>query len=346
MSLDIEALLQEISTDHPCGEPLQGEAEFVEFKKKCQGTPEDIFGNPGKDPNWREVRTEGIKLLSRSRDLSIALPLVQALIHTEGLPGLRDGLNLIRGILQRFWDCLYPNLDVEDNNDPTERMILLGTLCGNESILLPAAKSPFVESSKLGRYSFRDLQIAHGKASPPRDAENVPELATLEAAFTDADIGVLQETRALVGECMETLTGIDNFLVDQAGTVSAPDFSPLRELLKEMRFHLGEQLSRRGVGSTVSNEEETVAGTEATAVAPVPAGTLGAVNTRQDVIRALNLICEYYARHEPSSPVPLLLLRAKRLASKDFMEIIKELAPLGLENVMLIAGTEPDADSG
>ena len=41
---------------------------------------------------------------------------------------------------------------------------------------------------------------------------------------------------------------------------------------------------------------------------------------------------------EPSSPLPILLKRAKRLVGADFMEIINDLAPSGVDNVKLIGG--------
>ncbi len=37
----------------------------------------------------------------------------------------------------------------------------------------------------------------------------------------------------------------------------------------------------------------------------------------------------YYARQEPSRPVPILLTRAKRLVGADFMTIMKDMAPQG-----------------
>ena len=46
----------------------------------------------------------------------------------------------------------------------------------------------------------------------------------------------------------------------------------------------------------------------------------------------------YYERHEPSSPVPLLLKRAKRLVAKDFMEILRDLAPDGVDQAERISG--------
>jgi type VI secretion system protein ImpA len=64
------------------------------------------------------------------------------------------------------------------------------------------------------------------------------------------------------------------------------------------------------------------------------------VNSRQDVIRLLDKICAYYQRHEPSSPVPLLLNRARRLVDKNFMEILEDLAPEGLGQARQVGGIE------
>ena len=59
-------------------------------------------------------------------------------------------------------------------------------------------------------------------------------------------------------------------------------------------------------------------------------------------MRALELICEYYANNEPSSPVPLLARRAKRLVTMDFMEILQDLAPEGVSQVEIIKGSDPE----
>ncbi len=53
----------------------------------------------------------------------------------------------------------------------------------------------------------------------------------------------------------------------------------------------------------------------------------GRIVTREDAIKALDRVCEYYERNEPSSPLPLLIRRAQRLASKSFLDIIRDLAP-------------------
>ena len=66
----------------------------------------------------------------------------------------------------------------------------------------------------------------------------------------------------------------------------------------------------------------------------------GAVRTRDDVVRLLERICDYYERQEPSSPVPLLLTRAKRLVAKDFMHIMRDIASDGVQQIESIAGLE------
>ena len=73
-----------------------------------------------------------------------------------------------------------------------------------------------------------------------------------------------------------------------------------------------------------------------------PEGTAGAgvIRTREDVVRALDRICAYFESQEPSSPVPLLLRRARRLVSKDFMEILADIAPKGAEEAKLIGGLD------
>ena len=69
--------------------------------------------------------------------------------------------------------------------------------------------------------------------------------------------------------------------------------------------------------------------------APAPARPrgVGDIESREDVLRAIDAICAYYARHEPSSPVPLLLDRAKRLISKSFLEVLEDIAPESLVQV-------------
>jgi type VI secretion system protein ImpA len=68
------------------------------------------------------------------------------------------------------------------------------------------------------------------------------------------------------------------------------------------------------------------------------------VTSRDEVVRQLDRLCEYYRRYEPSSPLPLLLQRAKRLVAKDFMEIIRDLTPSGLPEAESLRGVVKEDD--
>ena len=68
----------------------------------------------------------------------------------------------------------------------------------------------------------------------------------------------------------------------------------------------------------------------------------GEVRSREDVIKLLNKICQYYDRAEPSSPVPLILKRAVRLAGMDFMEIINDLTPDSISQIRTVTGEKPE----
>ena len=87
----------------------------------------------------------------------------------------------------------------------------------------------------------------------------------------------------------------------------------------------------------VEEGEETVAVATGAVAASAPPGE---VNTRADVLKAIDRIVAYYNRSEPTSPVPLLLGRARRLAQMNFMDIMKDLAPDSLSQIQLIGGAD------
>ena len=98
---------------------------------------------------------------------------------------------------------------------------------------------------------------------------------------------------------------------------------------------MSEYLTKRGV----SDVETPVEGAESAQGSQIAAQPMsGTINSREDAIRALDKVCDYFKQHEPSSPVPLLLQRAKRLVAKDFIEIIRDLTPAGVAQAEEIGG--------
>ena len=95
--------------------------------------------------------------------------------------------------------------------------------------------------------------------------------------------------------------------------------------------------ARVGTFETVAQGQPTEAqaadGTQVASVKPA-----GSIESRDDAIRALQRVCDWLERNEPSHPAPLLIARAQRLLKKNFMEIIKDLVPDGLGQIEKLAG--------
>lgn len=349
--IEIETLLSDIAADMPCGEDLEYDPLFAEMEKLAQETPERQYGDtiiPAEPPDWRGVKKAALSLLERTRDLRVAVYLARALLQSDGFPGFTEGLALVEGLIERYWDGVYPLLDPDDDNDPTLRINTIVALCDSETTLRDLRETPLVSSRTLGRFSLRDVQVATGVLTPVAgDDEELPTQSRLDAAFQDADLEVLQATTEAVADARDRVERIEAALTDLVGVTQAPDMSDLTGVLKEVRQVLTEQLQRRGVsatGETEGQEGESEDGAASGAVAGQRL-VVGDIASREDVIRMLDKICDYFSRYEPSSPVPFLLKRAKNLVTKDFMEIMLDLAPGGTEQANLIFGLQSESSS-
>jgi len=335
--VNVESLLAPLASDAPCGENLEYDAEFTAFERALQGKPEVQYGATlvsAEPPDWKSARTQALALFSRTRDLRVAVPLAQTLLHTDGLDGFADGLRVVAGLLQLTWADLHPRLDPEDGNDPTMRVNSLAALCDANSTLKAVRDVCLVSSRVHGRFSLRDLDLASGEAA---EGVSRPELATIDAAFMDADLDALQSVTAALAAAIEQSTLIENTLQSHVGAARALDLAPLRSLLSRARAVVEERIGRRA-DAPVAVQAAGATGEAAAAAVGVRAAMAGDIGSRDDVIRLLDRICEYYRQAEPSSPVPLMLKRARRLVPMGFHEIIADLAPDGLGQVEKILG--------
>ena len=338
-ALDVERLLEPVSDDLPSGEDLEYDEQFGALERVAEGKPGHVMGDeeiPPEPPKWDEVSDAALELFSRTKDLRVATHLAHAQLNLEGIPGFASGLQVLNGLVQQYWDNVYPLLDEEDDNDPTLRVNSLASLNSRDGVVGSLDRAILVSSRALGRFSHRDMRIASGEISP-RDDEEAPDPTHIDAAFQDCDLDELTGTAAAVDQCRDCVTDLESFIRDQVGTEYAPDVSVLSAELDELRSILKDQLARRGIEQEGDAEEETPsAGPAAASAAP------GEIRSREDAIRAIDRLCDYFSKNEPSSPVPLLLERAKRLIAKDFMEILRDLTPDAVSQAEMIGGIERD----
>ncbi len=337
----LDALLAPVDEASPTGLDLEYDADFLALERAAAPKTERVMGDEVKaaeEPDWDGVADMATALLRRSKDLRAAVHLSTAWLRTSGMPGWAAGMELLRGLLETYWDGVHPQLDAEDDNDPTARVNAVAPIGSLDGALGYFQTTPFVQSARLGRFSLRDLHVANGELKPAAsaggegEAGGSPSLAEIEACCMDCPEEDLAGTIAAIDRTLEQVRVIDQIFGEHVGT-AGPELKPLLADAQELKKFLGAQMVRRNPQAAA---EASVEGGEADAAAA--AGGSGRINGPQDVVRRIDEICDYYARAEPSSPVPLLLRRAQRLVGMSFPDLMKDLAPGGVSELQVISG--------
>ena len=349
--LDLSADLTELDAEAPAGPNLEFDAAFGALERAGQGKPEQQYGGtiiPAEEPEWKEVAAQAAALSERTHDLRVLLHLAVARLHLQGdrFEGLADFvavLGMIRQLLETRWAHVHPQLDPEDDNDPTLRANALLRLAHPTLVLRVLRDLPLAVSKRDGPITWRMIAVAAGTADPLPDQDRKTE-PVIRAAFIDTGAATLGERCATISQGIAHATAIPAAFDANAGFGTGPELDPLIKLLQEMRHDIDHYMPPPDAAPAQddSSDTESVApmqggmpGDTATGAAQagggaVTAAALKSVTTRADAVRLLDLVCRYYEEYEPSSPLPLLIGRARRLADKGFMEILQDLAPDGV----------------
>lgn len=346
-SIDVDSLLQPVTEGAPVGEDLEYDPAYMAAFRAAEGTPERQMGGTlvaGEEPDWRAVGKAAAELLSRTKDLRVAVLLTRALLRTQGLAGLDLGLTLLHGLVERYWGDVYPQLDPSDDNDPTLRVNILLDICSSESVLHALRITPLVRSKVFGPLSLRDVEIAGGRASAPADIKPLDPEA-VRGVFMDCDLDELQATVAAASSALQHVGLLSDALGERIRLDQMPSFDPLSDLLTAIARSLAPYLAERlPQGSATQAAQAEAPGSEAGSNDRASRGAgVGEIASRDDVARAIDRICDYYSLNEPSSPVPLLLQRAKRLATGNFIDIVRDLAPDAMADIEKICGLESES---
>ena len=332
---DVDQLIAPISDESPSGDNIEYVPEFGELEREAQGKAEHQMGDEvveAEPPDWRGVLKQSQELLARSKDLRLAVLLTRGGLNVHGPQGLADGVAVIRGLLDSQWDTVHPQLDEEDNDDPTFRVNSVMQLSDSGGMLHDLLLMPIVSSKAVGRFGLRDIRVANGELQPLNDAGQVPDSALINAAFMDCDLDELQADAAAIDAAIEDLGKCEAVFAEKIGAANSPDIDGLVKEAKEIKKAYAEALLSRGIGVEMPEGGGDAGG------AAVAARISGEVNSREDVTLLIGKICTFYERNEPSSPIPILLQRVKRLVSMDYLEIMTELTPDAVKQAKSLAG--------
>jgi type VI secretion system protein ImpA len=230
------------------------------------------------------------------------------------------------------------------------RLNALRELGDRHGVLLFLRNMPLLGAPGLGPYSFKDISAAIS------DNAGDANQSKIEAALNNCDTNHLQSLTAALQQALGDLRAIEAQVTDKLGAGQSIRFEELTNLLDPMHRLLAVRLATRDPGTRVgaSGEPDTTGEGQMTqstsaahahngALRPVGSGPME-IRTRADVQRTLDLLCAYYESNEPSSPVPILLRRARRLTAMSFMDLVRDLAPAGAAELEVIRGPQ-EADN-
>jgi type VI secretion system protein ImpA len=317
-------LLQPVTAEQPCGQDLEDSAllaSFDRFRLFGNSTPLDPA------PEWNEIKQHSIEALGTSKDLRLLAHLGTALLRTDGLAAFNETLKVAAHWLDAYWADTYPRVD----EDAIVRRSALNCFSDQIAVIDGLRRSPLVNDRRIGRFSLRDVEIATGLIPPAADEPRADE-AQINAAFSAMPLDDLKAVSRSTTEALAALKSIDARMRSDAGTEAAPSFEVLNGQLSKIDRLLRTQLAARPDAEPVDDDAGM---TEARRPAGAP---VGAITSRQDAVRALEAVAEYFRQAEPSSPLPLLLDRAKRLIAKNFLEVLADIAPAALEQARSAGG--------
>lgn len=337
-------LLQPISADQPCGQNLEDTPLLASFDtyrlygrtkplepvaEPDENAPKTVQDRDEQPPDWGEIKEKSLEALHSSKDLRLLAHLGTALLRTDGLPAFLETVKIASDWLNSYWDLTYPQVD----GDGIVRRSALNCFADQIAVIDALRKAPLVASRQHGTFSLRDIDIATGQLAPGK-AETKPDETHVNGAFAAMPLEDLRALHQQVGTAMQGLKTIDTKMREEVGSEAAPSFDLLSAQLTKIDRVLRAQLAARPDAAPAAAEDG------APAEGQPAAGFSGAVRSRQDAIRALDAVAEYFRRNEPSSPVPMFCDRAKRLISMGFLEVLAEIAPEAVAQARAAGGVK------
>lgn len=312
--------------------------EFLALQQASVAKAEQQFGStiiPAEVPDWSLVEREALALCERTCDLRVVALLTHAWTELRGVAGFAEGVELVASLLESAWNDAYPQLHLDGEYDPMPRVNALVALG---------------EANGVGR-ALRDSRLlddVHGQITL-RNAEALLDGSATQVELYPGGRSRLQDSlkhAAMVGaqsvtavpRALDALTRIKQLVAREAGSEWSPDFSSLERTLSLVVAVLQDMPAPVSAGEAETTAAAVVPtnGETETAVPESRASVLASwrdlsINSRDDALLALDKVCRYFDTHEPSHPAPMLIRRVQQTIPLDFHELLKNLAPQGVE---------------
>ncbi len=335
--------LEPVSEDEVCGPDLEYDNDFLALTQAAAGKPETQFA-AAEPPDWRGVFSQAEDLNGRSRDLRVANLWLRARLRLEGFATLAPGLRLFEYLMTRWWDELHPK---PEDGDAFARVNVLGELNSLDTTLGDVRASLVLNDRGIGQISVRDIEIAMGDLQA-RDDESVPSRGQIESMLADA-VGDNPQVSSQATDAVAALDSLVECLSMRLGFGEQPDFSALRSMLDNIVAVSPRPVSTDSDDLAGMLNDLGIDGDSGGDDSPAPSrrrgggGGLGSIESRADAVRAIDLVCAYLEKNEPTNPAADLLRRAQRLIDRNFLQLVREFAPEAVGEVARMLGVDPDS---
>ena len=376
--IELAQWLAPLDGENPSGEDLRNDARFHDLERILEPQVKVVYDDRNRPTtqvstpiDWNTVLARAAELRTHGRDLRLLVVVTRALANEDGLGGLAEGLTLIAKSFEAYWDNMHPMLRGGPPRDAALRRInaLLDLQNGQSGVLSDLRQRTMFASPGIGAITGRDLEQAclddramlQEAASGLNAAEKavlskaheqlIGRVRTATAALADrsaTDLAAIVEAARAARSAMNALDAVVNARLETVGP-AIPELSRFidRVLASLERTQPARVIAEQAApqGATAFAAPPQTNGHAADSIASISVtGLPDRITSRDDVVKCLDLVVAFYDRTEPSSPIPHLARRVRRMVHMDFVELMEDLAPSGLKEFRLLAGT-PDKDN-
>jgi type VI secretion system protein ImpA len=305
-----DELLAPISTSKPGGDDLSDDEQFILLNQSASGS------SFGKEVDWMSVEDTAASLLTtKSKDLRIAVLYTEALVHRLGFGGLSQGLGLLHGLLDKYWDTVHP-LDHGHRRGPLAKLASEAFTIDVQLQPITAANQTFWDyrqsaSMPSAEVAGRDDKQRIARQRMLDDGKVSPE--AFEEGVADTPRSFYKQLTGNLAASLSSLQRIDAVSKQRFGKDEAPSYRDLRLALESVSTVAKQLLDKKPPDPNEAPDvPEPSADGESTGASPTSDSISAAVSTVADAESRVVAAAHFLRKANPESPAPYLLLRALR----------------------------------
>jgi type VI secretion system protein ImpA len=293
----------------------------------------------GADSHWRVVEENARRILIETgKDLEVAAWMTEASLRLYGLPGLALGAQLMAGLMTEFWQSgLFPSADEGGDEARSIPLAGLNGVSGDGTLLQPLRMLVLFyrpDQTPITLWQYEQAEDVEGIGDAAKKKKRLASgVLVLKDLESEAQLLGQEHLRAVAVDATAALTWWRELarIADAVLGRDAPPTSRVAAILEKI-LRVASKLSPQTtsedtVGAQGTDTEAPEDHEDVYATRDVPDGGARRPVTREDMLRNLLIVAEYFRTHEPHSPLAYTLEEAVRRGRLSLLELLHEVVP-------------------